>query len=224
MRGGEMATHVAGPALGSAPVVLLLPAIFGVTKGIEEFGQRIAQNGYTVVAPDMFWRTAPGPLGYEGADRDKAQERYRAFDAEGGSEDVGALITWAKQNGASKVGVVGLCFGGRYALLACTRHSADAGVSYHGTYLERHLDEFAAVRAPLSLHFGESDPHTPISEVERMRQAARDNPRIEIHTYEGAGHGFMQHDRPSYHAAAAELAFERGMRTLRAALASGGDS
>src|SRR5581483_5340092 len=124
--------------------------------------------------------------------------------------------------GAPKVGVIGICFGGRYALLACAHHDADAGVSYHGTYLERHLQQFAEVSAPLSLHFFERDPHTPMAEVERMRDAARGKPLIEIYTYEGAGHGFMQHDRPSYHAAAAELAFARGMRTLRAALAPGG--
>ena len=219
-----MSVHVTGASLGSVPVVLLLPAIFGVTRGIGELAQRIAQHGYTVIAPDMFWRTAPGPLGYEGTDREKAQERYRAFDVEQGSDDVGALITWAKQEGAPKTGVVGLCFGGRYALLACARQQTDAGVSYHGTYLERHLDDFAHVSAPLSLHFGESDPQTPMDEVERMKQAGRANPLIDIYTYAGAGHGFMQHDRASHHAAAAELAFARGMHTLRAALACGGTS
>lgn len=225
MGGGRATTaYVSLPPAGSGSAVLLLPPIFGVTPGIKIFADRIAAEDFVVAAPDMFWRTLPGPLGYEGTDREKAQERYRNFDVGLGVRDVEQLIGWlkARPEVTGGVGVMGLCFGGRYAFLAAAGRGADAAVSYHGTYIEAHLDECRHILAKTSLHFGENDPHVPMAQVERIRDAARTSPNIEIHTYAGAGHGFMQQDRPSYNADVADLAFARGLALLKSELNRGG--
>lgn len=225
MGGGRATTaYLSLPPSRSGAAVLLLPPIFGVTAGIKAFADRIAAEGLIVAAPDMFWRTLPGPLGYEGTDREKAQERYRNFDVGLGARDVEQLIGWlkARPEVTGGVGVMGLCFGGRYAFLAAAGRSANAAVSYHGTYIEAHLDECQHIHAKIGLHFGENDSHVPMAQVERIRDAARANPNIEIHTYPGAGHGFMQQDRPSYNADVADLAFARGLTLLKSELNRGG--
>ena len=53
-----------------------------------------------------------------------------------------------------------------------------------------------------------------MTEVERIEAAASGNPNIKIYRYPNAKHGFMQHDRPSFLPAAADLAFARGLDAL----------
>jgi carboxymethylenebutenolidase len=169
----------------------------------------------------MFWRTLAGPLAYEGTDRDKAQERYKNFDVEQGLEDLARVIDWCRDAEFSdgKVGVMGLCFGGRYAVLAAAKLAISAAVSYHGTFIGAHLELLPTVECPLGLHFGEDDPHVPMSEVARIARACDGNSNIELFTYAKTGHGFMQHDRPSYNPGVAELAFARGIAMLKSARA-----
>lgn len=200
--------------------MFLLPPIFGATQGIREFADRIASYGFVVLTPDMFWRQYPGPLGYEGADRDKAQERYRAFDVTQGMADLHDLVDWAKvwPVGTGRVGIIGMCFGGRYAFLAGAALPIDAGVSFHGTLIGQHLDLCVNVACPLSLHFGEEDSQAPMTEVASIEAAAAANPNIKIYRYPKAKHGFMQQDRPSYLPSAADLAFTRAMELLTSTL------
>lgn len=205
------------PSAGRGPVVVLITPIFGVTAGMKEFAHRMAGEGFVVLAPDMFWRTAPGPLGYEGADRDLAQKRYKAFDVGQGMEDLRHIIGWAREwpLASGGIGVVGVCFGGRYAFLAAAQLGVDAALSYHGTYIGAHVDQCPKIACRIGLHFGEDDPHAPMQEVENIKRAAAGNGKIEIHVYPKAGHGFMQHDRPSYIRECAESAYARGMDLLK---------
>jgi carboxymethylenebutenolidase len=53
-----------------------------------------------------------------------------------------------------------------------------------------HLDEAHAIARPLLLHFGEADPSIPAEMRDKVRAALGPNPRVTIHDYEGAGHGF----------------------------------
>lgn len=192
-----------------APGVVMIPPIFGLSDGERAIAWDYANEGYPVAIPDMFFRTVPGPLGREGAERDKAQARYAGFAVEQGVSDladaVAALRKRPECNG--KVAVLGYCFGGRYAYLAATRGIADGAVSFHGTKIGLDLDEAANVRAPLQIHVGDSDASIPMEEVERTRAALAGNPLARVHVYAGAPHGFTGKGRPSFH----EIA-DRGSR------------
>lgn len=217
---GRCDAYVAASPQGCAAAVVLIPPIFGATPGIQEFAQNLAGRGFTVVVPDLFWRILSGPLNYEGADRDKAQDRYKRFDVASGIADLREVISWCRGRAANgKVGVVGLCFGGRYAVLAAADLGADAAVSYHGTFIGKHLDALPRIKCPTGLHFGEADPHAPMTEVEQIIDASKRNPQIEIVTYPDAPHGFMQQDRPSFRPQAAQPAWAAGLSTLKKGLA-----
>src|SRR5262245_13301483 len=104
----------------AAPGVIMIPPIFGLGDEERAIAWDYANAGYPVLAPDLFFRTVPGPLGREGADREKALARYSGFEVDQGVSDladaVAALRKLAECNG--KVVVFGYCFGGRYAYLA----------------------------------------------------------------------------------------------------------
>src|ERR1700749_3937155 len=80
--GGTFKGYLAIPASGSGPGILLLQEIFGVNASMREVADHYAEEGYVVLAPDLFWRLEPGvDLGYTEADFNKAFGYYQRFDA-----------------------------------------------------------------------------------------------------------------------------------------------
>jgi carboxymethylenebutenolidase len=75
---------------------------------------------------------------------------------------------------------------------------------YYGRHIVEFLDE--KPRCPVILHFGADDATIPRASVDAIRAA---NPRIPIHVYVGAGHGFNCDKRPDFRPEAAATALER---------------
>src|ERR1700727_4039460 len=86
--GGTFKAYLTVPASGSGPGILLLQEIFGVNKSMREVADYYAEEGYVVLAPDLFWRLEPGiELGYSEADFGKAVGYYQRFDANQSMKD-----------------------------------------------------------------------------------------------------------------------------------------
>jgi carboxymethylenebutenolidase len=208
--GGSFDAYLALPEGGPAPALIVVSSIYGLTKGLKETMDRYARRGFIVIAPDVFWRTQPGPL--EGNRREEAQARLDAYEIEPGMDDLratrDALAGRPEWNG--KFAVFGFCFGGQHGFLGLTRLGADAGVSFHGTGIQRYLDEASAVRKPFSFHFAEEDDLVTLDDVEHIR-AALAGKEGEIVVHKGATHGFARVEAPRYNAKVAheaeELAF-----------------
>jgi len=80
--GGSFKGYLTVPASGSGPGILLLQEIFGVNSSMRDVADYYAEEGYVVLAPDLFWRMEPGiELGYSEADFNKAFGYYQRFDA-----------------------------------------------------------------------------------------------------------------------------------------------
>lgn len=186
---------------GPFPGILLITAIFGTDDEMKELADAWAADGFVVSVPDIFWRVLPGPT----ADREVAFERYGKFDAEQGMLDIEDLIQdlKARPECNGKVGILGFCFGGRYAHLAAARLGVDAAGAYHGTKIGEHLDETPKVTCPVSFHFGEVDPAVPMDEVEAIKAAYANHDNAEIVVYPGAAHNFAMPYKPGYQEAVA---------------------
>ena len=67
--GGSFKAYLAAPEKGSGPGIVLLQEIFGINAYIRGVADYYAEEGYVVLAPDLFWRIEPGiELGFtEGA-------------------------------------------------------------------------------------------------------------------------------------------------------------
>ncbi len=202
--------YLALPPAGPAPAIVVVPSIFGVTDPFKTSLDRYASKGFVVVAPDVFWRTHPGPLTPDR--RQEGQARMAAYEFDAGLDDlrrtVDALKNVSEWNG--KFGIFGFCFGGKHAFLGITRLGADAGAAFHGTAMHTVLDEAGKLNKPFSFHYGKDDHVVPMDQVDAIKTALAGKDG-EIYVYDDAGHSFALPDNPGFHAEVARLSEDRAL-------------
>ena len=142
--GGRFQAYLSLPACGSGPGIVLLQEIFGVNASIRAVADIYAEEGYVVVAPDLFWRIEPGvDLGYGEAEIEQAFALGGRFDVDLGVADITATVAALRALPAcqGKIGTLGFCLGGKLAYLAAARSGIDCAVGYYGVGIERYLGE-----------------------------------------------------------------------------------
>jgi carboxymethylenebutenolidase len=216
--GGTFRAYLAKPAKGSGPGILLCQEIFGVNQHMRDVADLYAEEGYVVLAPDLFWRIEPGiELGNSDADMQKALGCYQKFDLDKAVEDIAQSVKRLRglPECKGKVGVLGFCLGGRLAFLAAARAGVDCAVSYYGAGIDANLGEAKKINIPLAFHFAGEDRHLPPAAVEKIRAAFADRPDVEIHLYPGAQHGFNNSGRAAFNKPAAMMAHSRSVALFR---------
>lgn len=189
---GQIPAYVAAPAKPLGKAIIVIPEIFGVNAGIRSKCDQWAAKGYLAIAPDIFWRFAPGvELNPDvEAEFQEALGYFGQYDPDDGVKDIEACIRWARSEGAAKVGLVGFCLGGRLAYMAAARTDIDAAVGYYGVMIDTMLSEAHAIANPLMLHIPTAD-HFVGPEAQAAIHAALDpHPKVTLHDYAGLDHGF----------------------------------
>jgi carboxymethylenebutenolidase len=221
--GDDFAIHVrwsAAPAAAAA--VVLLPAIAGLNQYVADRAGDLSGCGYTVVVVDYFSRGEPAP---DLSSPDRIDAAVAALDDRRVLGDIASSLHWLAGQGIprERVGVLGLCVGGSYALLAAGQTEGPAcAVAYYGQlrYPQRTarrpvdpMEAAADLRVPVLGHFGEMDRLISAQEVgdfgARLRAAQRHH---ELWTYAGAPHAFDEWFRPAVFRPAASA--EAWRRTL----------
>jgi carboxymethylenebutenolidase len=189
----EFAAYVAKPATTPKAGIVVIQEIFGVNTGIRQKCNKLADEGYLAVAPDLFWRMHPGIQ----LDPDVEQEFQQAlewmgkFNQDAGIRDIQATIDYLRETeGIEKVGCVGYCLGGRLAFMTATRTSIDASVGYYGVGIDGLLGEKEAIANPLMLHIPTEDGFVNKETQARMHAGLGGHPKVTLHDYEGLDHGF----------------------------------
>lgn len=201
--GFEFGAWQASPSQPKAGLVVI-QEIFGVNSHIREVAEGYAEDGYAVVAPQIFDRVeADLELGYTEADMGRGIElAFQKLQMPNTLADLQAAADHAAAQGP--VGVVGYCFGGLLAwLAACQLKGVAAAASYYGGGVAGEAGR--SPNCPVIMHFGELDAHIPLSDVDKIKAA---HPEIPVHVYP-ADHGFNCDHRASYHAESAALARRR---------------
>ncbi len=189
--------YLAAPVASPAAAIIVIPEIFGVNPGIRQKCDRLAADGYLAVAPDIFWRFAPGvELNPDvEADLQQAFGYFGQYDANDGVKDIEAVIHAIRgglsgQAPVQKVGCVGYCLGGRLAYMAAARTDISASVGYYGVMIDQMLNESHAIANPLMLHIPTAD-HFVGPEAQAAIHAGLDaHPKVTLHDYKGLDHGF----------------------------------
>jgi carboxymethylenebutenolidase len=218
--GGAMSAYLARPPSNHGPGLLLLQEIFGVNAHIRGVAEQWALAGFTVIAPDLFWREAHRvELGYVGAERDRGIALMQTVTRDHAVADMRASVSAlrARPECSGRVGAIGYCMGGRLAFTAAALCEVDAAVCYYGGGIDKQLDLAAAIACPVQFHHAQDDASIPpeaVAEVRKAMAAAPAAAQAEFHDYPGSQHGFNCWARQTYHPASAALALGRSLTFL----------
>lgn len=211
----EVGGYLAVPeGAGPWPGVVVLPEVFGLNDDIRAHADRLAHAGYLAVAPAIYSLRC-----VRQAFRDLHARRGTTFKA------IEYVRTWlaGRDDCTGRVGVIGFCLGGGFALVAAPHGFAAAAVNYGE--VPRDASEVLAGACPIVASYGARDPmaradrHAP----DRLAAAlAEQHVPHDVHTYpDPVGHSFMNQAVPAplgpvakvlgmgYDAPAAEDAWER---------------
>ncbi|MDG9971131.1 dienelactone hydrolase family protein [Achromobacter mucicolens] len=216
--GKSFGAYLTVPASGRGPGLVLCQEIFGVNDFMRRSAQLLAEEGYVVLVPDLFWRQQPGIQLTDGpADMPRAFELYKGFDVDEGIKDIAstlaALRDLPEQEGGA--GVLGYCLGGKLAYLAACRSDADVAVGYYGVGIEDSLEEAANLRGRLVLHIAEQDGFCPPEARARILEALGGKPGVELYVYPGVDHAFARTGGDHYDKPSALMAHQRSMAALQ---------
>jgi carboxymethylenebutenolidase len=197
---------------------VLLQEIFGINDSIRGIADYYAEEGYVVLAPDLFWRQEPGvELGYGPDDWQKAFGFYQGFDQDLGIEDIDAAVDVlrARPECSGQVGALGFCLGARLAYLSACRCDVDVAVGYYGMGIQDHLEEAANIGGRLVLHFAEQDEYCPTEHSEQIHAALHGQDNVELYLYAGVDHAFARAGSEHYHKPSALIAHQRSVTAFR---------
>jgi carboxymethylenebutenolidase len=235
---GTAEAYLAGPTDGSAPGVLFYMDAIGLRPQIQRMVDRIAGWGYTVLAPNVFYREgaaadlAPeGPLDTDErrtAFFEKAGPRVQGLTPDLAQADIPAYVDALRQVCASGgIGTTGYCMGARLAVRTATGHPDDVAAigGFHGGGLATDDDTsphlgIPAARAQFVFGHADQDRSMPPEAVGRLGEALSAAGLVFINdVYAGAPHGYTMADTTMYreegaerHYRALEELFERTLR------------
>ena len=184
--GSKLPVHLAVPAVGAGPwpAVVVLHEILGLTDDIRQQADRLAAAGYLAVAPDLFSRG--------GAMRCLRSTFSALMSGRGQAyDDIEAARAYAagRPDTTGKVGVIGFCMGGGFALMTAPRGFDVAAPNYG--QLPKNAAQVLSGSCPVVASYGKRDvalrnAGDTLTGVLTELDVAHD-----VKTYDGVGHSFM---------------------------------
>jgi carboxymethylenebutenolidase len=198
------------------PAIVLASAIHGVDKDLRGIAEEFAASGYIAAAPDLFWRTVPGPLARDDP-RSAPRGQPRLEKIKAGERDLADVLAVLRKlplcNG--RAAVIGFCYGGPYAILGPKRLGYDAGISCHGTQMLDFIKELEGVRQPVCILWGDQDHVAPANVLEAYRALPARMKNVEVHIFPGVQHGYMMRGgAKAFDAKRYEFSMERALAIL----------
>ena len=208
------------------PGVIHLTDIGGIRPSHRTMARRLAEKGYTVLLPNVFYRTGRPPM-FDFVPKMGEERTMKRFgelatpmNPDAMERDGAAYVDFLAAHesvGAGAIGVVGYCFTGAMAMrTAAVRPAKVAGAaSFHGGGLftgapsSPHL---VLPRIKAQLYFGHAtnDASMPQEAIEKFDRAlAAWGGKYQSEVYEGAFHGWTVPDGPVYNQPQADRAFEK---------------
>lgn len=214
--GGTFTSYVTLPSDGVlTPAVVLACSIDGVDADLRGIADAIANEGYIAAAPDLFWRSVPGPLpSGDPRTRSRSQPRMeRLAENEPDLIDTLAYLKTLPQWSGDAV-IMGFCYGGPFAIVGPQRLGYQAGVACHGSQMLGFIDDLAGVTRPIRLIWGDQDHIAPAPVLDAFTEAARDMPNLEIKIFPGVEHGFMMPSSSAFDRTARDFSMQRTFALL----------
>jgi carboxymethylenebutenolidase len=214
---GEGSGYIALPAgAGKKPAIIVVPEWWGVNDWVREQTDRLAKQGYVAIAVDLY-------RGHTATTPDEAHELMRALPEDRANADLKAAFAYLASRSdvdASRIGVIGWCMGGGYALALATNEPRLAAASINYGRLVTDPATIAKIHAPILGNFGGKDRGISADDVKAFDAALKAaGKEADIKMYPQSGHGFMNpNNKEGYNAADAADAQQRVDRFFAAKL------
>ena len=215
--GSEMEMYAALPdGPGPHPAVVIAFHVGGLDDFDRKMADQLAESGFVAVVPDLFHRfpqsVMDGPrldrLGHL-QDPDIIADMNAAVDFLAGNSSIDS----------NRLGVTGFCMGGRIAwLMAASNPIFKCTAPFYGGNImgnwgpgETPFSMANNINCPMLFHFGAEDGNPSVADRDIFdAELTRLGKDFEFHTYDGAGHAFMDYTNPErHHAESAAAAWPR---------------
>lgn len=193
---------------GTYPGVVMIHGWWGLNDNIKEMAERLASEGYAVLAVDLFkGKVADTPT--------EALSLVNGLDEGEALQNMKAAITHLRATGVTQFASLGWGFGGGQSMqLTLSGTHLDATVIYYGDLVTEAV-RLQGISWPVLGVFGEED-QTVVVQSARDFQSSLNLRGItnEIYIYPGVGHDFMNPDQSSFSPAEAKDAWEKTLAFL----------
>ena len=199
---------LAKPDKTPAPAIILVHEWWGLNDQIKAVAVDFANQGYVALALDLFG--APSAQ-----TSDQARALIGKLDASAATDIIASWIGWARkaEGGNGKVGIIGWCFGGGWALNGSIAAPVDATVIYYGK-CDLPAEQLAKLKGPVLGHFGTQDPTMNHEMVGKFEAAMKQDGKAETVYWYDAPHAFANPTGANYHKAETQLAWQRTLEFL----------
>ena len=210
---GTFIVHPDGKA--AAPVVVFLMDAPGKRDLLRDMARRIASNGYYVMLPNLYYRSAPA-FELDFSSKESFQQMVELMGNLGNkavARDVGMLLEHAGADDAAdatRVGCVGYCMSGPFAIWAAAEYAdvVRAAASFYGVRLHVEASDspharLGEITGELYVGAAEHDDYVQLDMIDRFEAAMQDSGVAgRVERYWGTHHGFAFDDRPAYNRSA----------------------
>jgi carboxymethylenebutenolidase len=221
---------------GPWPAAIIFMDAPAIRPALFEMGERLAQSGYYVLLPDLFWRAGsyvPPDIAKLRAGDPEQIALFGKLRASTSPErqvmDTKACFDWLSKQPDAKagnVGVTGYCMGGAIALRAAGTFPdrVVAAASFHGGGMAtddesspHHLAQH--IKAKVLVAGAEQDQHYDEAQNERLKKALADaGVDAEVSIWKGCLHGWVPRDMPVYNPEGAERHWRELLKLFDATL------
>ncbi len=226
MAGGVAVSALFYPeGTGTWPAVLVWTDILGLRPVFREMGQRLAAQGYIVLVPNPFYRSAKAPVVDGSFDFSKPEDRAKvmpmaaALTADANISDAKAYVTFldaqSQTDKKRKMGVQGYCMGGPLTFRTAASNSdrIGAAATFHGGGLVTDKPESPHLMIPqmkaevLCCVADNDDKRDPGAKDTLKAAFAANHLTATVEVYEGCNHGWTVRGSQVYNEAGAERAW-----------------
>jgi carboxymethylenebutenolidase len=209
------------PQKGNHPAIIFYMDGIGIRPALCDMAQRLAENGYHVLLPNLYYRSGPiKPFDpttafKEGPERDRLMPLFMSLNNKLLMEDTATFLDFLQHQpgiASQKIGVVGYCMGGAFAFCAAGTFPdrIAAAASLHGARLATDKPDSPHLLAPkmrASIYVGIAgiDTHFTPEEKQRLESALQSaHLKQTVEVYPNVKHGFAVTDTPVYDRPASE--------------------
>lgn len=191
---------------GRHPAIIVIQEWWGVNDWVREQADRFAKQGYVALAVDLY-------RGKIAATPDEAHELMRGLPEDRAMADLKngfKYLASRKDVDRKRIGVIGWCMGGGYALMLAAAEPRLAAAVINYGHLMTDPKTVASIKVPLLGNFGGADRGIPAEDVRAFESALKKSGKFaDFKIYEGVGHAFMNPSNQNYNADAAADAWKR---------------